>query len=603
MGPRLTELLRVWLVNDSGMPAEWMSGLKTQLPKQVIRVIPARTGVAVMKANYGDSLRLLLTVCCLVLLIACANIANLLLARGASRRTQMSVRMALGASRRRLVRQSLTESVLLAIFGGIAGVLVAYLGEKFILALAFRSAHYVPIDATPSLPALGFAFALSLLTGIIFGTAPAWFTSHAEPAEALRGANRTTRDSTSLSQKSLVVVQATLSVVLLAGAGLLTRSLLKLQHQDLGYETNNRVTIALTGPYSSYPAPKLDAMYRELQDRLSHIPGVQRAALALYTPLQDNWGEIVVRPGQAMPNMADEVGSSWDHISPGYLEALGQQILRGRSITDQDTNSTEKVAVVDESFVKRFFKPGEDPIGQYFGLDLPANSHTYKIVGIVRNAKYNDAANTRAPRPMFFVPLAQRVQYPDALMQMVEDSTHFIEGAVLQLNGTVPGLEAQVRNVVSDIDPNLVLLGVMPLREQVDEEFDQQRAVAQLVGLIGLLALILAAVGIYGVTAYAVERRTAEIGVRMALGADRGSVTRLVLRGAFMQVLIGLAIGIPIAIGCARLIAAQLYQVKGWDPLVLSGAIVALGICALVASIIPAQRAAAIDPVRALRIE
>ncbi|HZP23336.1 MAG TPA: ABC transporter permease [Terriglobales bacterium] len=603
MGPRLTELLRVWLVTDSGMPAEWMSGLKTQLPKQVIRVIPARTGVAVMKENYGASLRLLLTVCCLVLLIACANIANLQLARGASRRSQMSVRMALGASRRRLVRQSLTESVLLAIFGGIAGVLVAYLGEKFILALAFRSARYVPIDATPSLPALAFAFGLSLLTGIIFGTAPAWFTSHAEPAEALRGANRTTRDSTSLSQKSLVVVQATLSVVLLAGAGLLTRSLMKLQHQDLGYETNNRITIALTGPYSSYPTPKLDAMYRELQERLAHIPGVQRAALALYTPLQDNWGEIVVRPGQAMPNMADEVGSSWDHVSPGYLEALGQQILRGRSISDQDTASTEKVAVVDETFVKRFFKPGEDPIGQNFGLDLPANSHTYKIVGIVRNAKYNDAANTHAPRPMFFVPLAQRVQYPDALMQMVEDSTHFIEGAVLQVSGPVPGLEAQVRNVLSDIDPNLVLLGIMPLREQVDAEFDQQRAVAQLVGLIGILALVLAAVGIYGVTAYTVERRTAEIGVRMALGANRGSVTRLVLRGAFLQVLIGLLLGLPIAIGCARLIAAQLYQVKGWDPLVLSGSMLALGVCALVASIIPARRAAAIDPVRALRTE
>jgi ABC-type antimicrobial peptide transport system permease subunit len=185
----------------------------------------------------------------------------------------------------------------------------------------------------------------------------------------------------------------------------------------------------------------------------------------------------------------------------------------------------------------------------------------------------------------------------------VEDATHFIEGAVLQVNGPIPGLESQVRAVLSDIDPNLVLLGVMPLREQVDAEFDQQRAVAQLVGLIGILALVLAAVGLYGVTAYTVERRTAEIGVRMALGADRGSVSRLVLRGAFMQVLIGLLIGIPLAIGCARLISAQLYQVKGWDPLVLMGSIFALGLSALVASIIPAQRAASIDPVKALRTE
>jgi predicted permease len=344
-------------------------------------------------------------------------------------------------------------------------------------------------------------------------------------------------------------------------------------------------------------------MYIELQDRLTHIPGVQRAALAQYTPLQDNWGEMVIRPGQAMPNMTDQVGSSWDHVGPGYLEALGQQIVRGRSISGQDTATTEKVAVVDETFVKRFFKPGEDPLGQYFGLDLPVNSHTYKIVGIVRKAKYNDAANERPPRPMFFVPLAQRVQYPDPLMQMVEDGTHFIEGAVLQVNAPVPGLEAQVRHVLSDIDPNFVLLSLMPLREQVDAEFDQQRAVAQLVGLFGILALILAAIGIYGVTAYNIERRTGEIGVRMALGADRMSITGMVLRGAFLQVLIGLLIGIPIAIACARLIAAQLYQVKGWDPLVLAVATLALGLCALLASIIPAQRAAAIDPVQALREE
>lgn len=600
---RLTNLLRVWLVNDSGYPAEWMSGLKAVLPKQVIKVVPAGTGVGVMKEDYGASLRILLTVCGLVLLIACANIANLLLARGASRRAQMSVRLALGASRTRLIRQSLTESLVLSFLGGIAGLAVAYAGVKFVVAVAFHSAHFVPIEATPSWPVLGFAFLLSLVTGAIFGTAPAWLTSHADPAEALRGANRSTRDQSSFSQKALVIVQATISVVLIAGAGLLTRSLANLQHQDFGYEIENRVTIALTAPFSSYSQPKLDAMYRELQDRLAHLPGVQRAALALYTPLQDNWGEIVIRQGQGMPSMEDEVGSSWDHVSPGYLEALGQQIVRGRSISDQDTASTQNIAVVDESFVKRFYKPGEDPIGTQFGLDLPKYSSTYTIVGVVRKAKYNDAANTHAPRPMFFVPLAQRVKYDSPLMQMVDDSTHFIEGGVLQVRGKVEGLEPQVRHVLSDVDPNLTLLDMHTMQEQVDARFDQQRAVARLVGLFGILALILAAVGIYGVTAYGVERRTSEIGVRMALGADRSSVTRLVLRGAFVQVLIGLLIGIPIAIGCARLIAAQLYQVKGWDPLVLVGSILALGVSALLASIIPAQRAAAIDPARALRAE
>ncbi len=600
---RLTEMVRVWLVTDSGIPAEWMSGVKAVLPKQVINVVPAGTGVGVMKEDYGASLRILLTVCALVLLIACANIANLMLARAAARRAQTSVRLALGASRTRLIRQTLTESLVLSVFGGVAGLAVAYAGVKFIVALAFHSAHFAPIDATPSLTVLGFAFGLSLITGAIFGTAPAWLTSHADPAEALRGANRSTRDQSTFSQKALVVVQATISVVLIAGAGLLIRSLSNLQHQNLGYETENRVSIALTAPYSSYTPPKLDAMYQELRYRLAQIPGVQRAALALYTPLQDNWGEIIIRQGGGMPSMAEDNGSSWDHVTPGYLEALGQQIVRGRSITEQDTNSTEKVAVVDETFVKRFFKPGEDPIGAHFGLDLPKYSSTYTIVGIVRNAKYNDAANTHAPTPRFFAPLAQRVAYDDKLMQTVEDSSHFIEGAVLETHGKIEGLEPQVRHVLSEVDPNLTLLGIKPLQEQVDAEFDQQRAVAHMTGLFGILALILAAVGIYGVTAYSVERRTSEIGVRMALGADRSNVTRLVLRGAFLQVVIGLAIGIPIAIGCARLIAAQLYQVKGWDPIVLLGSIFALMLSALLASIIPAQRAAAIDPVKALRSE
>ena len=434
MPARLTAELRQWLVNDSGIPSRWMAGIKAGLSKQNINVVPAGAGVGAMRADYAASLRILLAVCCLVLLIACANIANLLLARGTSRRAQTSIRLALGASRKRLIRQAFTESIVLSVLGGIAGLVVAWLGVKAIVAVAFHNAHYIPIDATPSLPVLAFAFVLSLITGALFGTAPAWLTSHADPAEALRGANRSTRDRSSLSQKILVIVQATLSVVLLTGAGLLTRSLEKMQHQNFGYETDHRVTISLTAPYSSYPAPKLDAMYRELQDRLSHIPGVERAALAQYTPLQDNWGEIPIRQGHPMPSMSDDhIGSSWDHVGVGYLETLGQQIVRGRSITEQDTASTQNVVVVDETFVQNFFKPGEDPIGAHFGLDVPQAGSTYEIVGVVRNAKYSDPTNTDPPRPIFFVPLAQRVHYDVPIMQSIDDQTHFIEGAVLQL--------------------------------------------------------------------------------------------------------------------------------------------------------------------------
>jgi predicted permease len=602
LAPRLTNELRLWLTNDADFPAEWKSGLKDTLPKQNIKIVPAGIGVGLMKENYGESLRILFAVCSLVLLIACANIANLLLARGASRRAQTSVRLALGASRTRLIRQSITESLVLSFFGGILGLLVAFLGVRVIVALAFRSAHHVPISAAPSLSVLGFAFGVTLLTGVLFGVAPAWFTSHADPAEALRGANRSTRDRSSFPQKALVVVQATISVVLLAGAGLLTRSLIKMQHQDFGYKVENRIVLGILGTFSSYTNPKLDAMYVELQDRLSHIPGVESAALTQYAPLWDNWGEMVIRQGHGVPSQTEDAGTSWVHVAPGYLETMGQQILRGRSITAADTASTRNVAVVDEVFVRRFFKPGEDPIGAHFGLDLPQYSSTFEIVGVSKEANYTDPTG-HWRRPLFFVPLAQRVRYQDDMMQHLDDSSHYIENIVLKVNGNVEGLESQVRHILSDVDPNLTLTDFQSMQDVVDENLDQQRTVAQLTALFGILALILAAVGLYGVTAYAVERRTGEIGVRMALGADRGNILKLVLRGAFLQILIGLAIGIPVSIGCSKLIVNQLYYVKGWDPIVLGGAILSLGLCALLASIIPARRAATINPVQALRTE
>jgi predicted permease len=604
LAARFVTIVRQWLITDfvGTEFQQYLPQIKAMLPKQTVELIPAGAGVAEMKTGYQDSLRILLAVCGLVLLIACANIANLLLARGAARRAQTAVRLALGASKKRLIRQSLTESIVLSLLGGAAGMLVAYLGVKLIVALAFHTAHFVPIDARPSLPVLTFAFGLSLVTGLLFGTAPAWLTSHGNPAEALHGINRSTRDRSSMSQKSLVVVQATFSVVLLAGAGLLTRSLQKMEHQDFGFETDHRINISVNAPFSSYPAEKLDATYRNLQDRLSRIPGVQRAGLALYTPFTDNWGEMVIREGEGIPNVSENHESSWDHVSPGYLEAMGQQILRGRSITEQDTMATRHIAVVDESFVRKFFKKGENPVGTHFGLSEVKNSGTFEIVGVVRDANYTDPSGHWRP-PLFFVPLAQHVHYDAPMLQMIDDRTHLIESVVLDMRGSIEDLEPQVRRAFAEVDPNLTVIKMGSMQEQVTNKLDQQRTVAQMTGLFGILAVILAAVGLYGVTAYGVERRTSEIGVRMALGANRSSVIRMVLRGAFLQILVGLLIGIPVSIGCSHLIAAQLYEVKGWDPIVLGGSILALAVCALFASIIPAQRAASINPVTALRVE
>jgi predicted permease len=279
---------------------------------------------------------------------------------------------------------------------------------------------------------------------------------------------------------------------------------------------------------------------------------------------------------------------------------MGQPILRGRSISEEDTSTTRNVAVVNEIFVKRFFQ-GQDPLGKHFGLDMPEYNTTFEIVGVVRDAKYRDPSGP--PHPMFFAPLAQHARYDQPVMALVDHRSHYISGAVLQLRGSALGLEPLIRKAFAEVDPDLTIINIQPMREQVDSNFDQRRTVAQMTGLFGVLALVLAAVGLYGVTAYTVERRTSEIGVRMALGADRSNVVRLVLGGAFRQVVIGLMAGIPISIACGHLIAAQLYQVKSWDPLVLATSIAALGFCALIASVIPAQRAASINPMQALRTE
>jgi predicted permease len=603
MAARFTTITRDWLLRELGAEyPQYLDQLKKVLPTENVNIVPAGGGVAEMKAGYKSSLRILMVVCGLVLLIACANLANLFLARGSARGTQAAVRLAMGATKMRLVRQSLTETLVLALLGGVAGILIAFAGVKLIVALAFHSARFVPIDARPSLAVLGFAFGMALVTGLLFGTAPAWFAARTNPAVVLHGAGRSTRDSRALPQKTLVVVQAALSVVLLTGAGLLTRSLMKMEHQNFGFETDHRVSLRVNGPFSAYSSEKLDATYRALEERLKRIPSVEGVALAMYTPFTNNWDAMVARQGQGKIDVNGDNASSWDRVSAGYLELMGQRILRGRSISEHDTASTPNVAVVDEAFVKKFFKPGEEPIGTHFGMNDEQYSGMFEIVGVVRTANYTDPSG-HWRMPLLFVPLAQRSHYNTAMSQMIEDRSHLIEAVVLQLRGSMQGLEPQVRRAFSDVDSNLTLITMRTMDEQVADRMDQARSVSQLTGLFGILALILAAVGLYGVTAYGVERRTGEIGVRIALGANRMQVVAMVMRGAFVQILIGLVIGIPASIACARLIASQLYEVKGWDPVVLCGSVAALALCALVASLVPARRAATINPVRALRAE
>lgn len=603
MAPRLTGTLRQWMLHDSGYPSNWMSDIVRLLPKQVINVVPAGAGVAEMKEEYGRSLQILLAVCGMVLLIACANVANLLLARAVARRTQTALRIAVGASRRQIIAQALLESILLAVAGGVAGLFVAVAAARLLLILAFRSSHFLPINPLPSPIVLAFAFAVALLTGIIFGAAPAWFATRTDPVEALRGSSRSTTDHSGFARKALLIVQAALSVVLVAGASMLARSLNKLEHQNFGYRTQGRVVISLNRPPAAYTLPKLQALYRQMEDAVNGLPGVRGSGLATYNPLTDNWGELILVSGHPVPKMSEESVASWDRVGSNYLPNFGMTVLRGRNFSSADNENTAPVAIVNEAFVKRFFKSSEDPLGQHFGLDLPENTGTFRIVGIVPDAKFAGFALRKPARPMFYVPLAQVVDYKSSLMRRVEVQSHFISGMML-VTDLPPGiLEPQLKRVLAGVDPNLTIISVRTMQQQVSLTFDQERAVASLAEMFGAVALLLAAVGLYGVTAYTVAQRTNEIGIRMALGADRTSVVRYVLRGAFTRVAVGLGLGVPLAIVAGRLISSQLYDVSFWDPVALSVAVTALAICSLIAALIPASVAASLSPMTALRAE
>ncbi len=307
MEARLTGLLRQWMQHEAGYPPNWLAEIERVLPQQVIAVVPAGAGVGVMKEQYGRSLRILMAVCALVLLIACANVANLLLARSVARRGQTAIRLAMGASRRQIVTEALVESVLLAIGGALAGLIVSMAASRLLLSLAFAGASMLPIDTTPSPLVLAFATGLALVTGLLFGTAPAWFATHTDPIEALRGSGRTAGDRASFARKALLVVQATLSVVLVAGSTMLGRSLGNLEGQDFGFNRDGRVLVSVGRPSASITGERLTAFYRDLEGRLERIPGVQSAGLALYNPLTNNWGEGILIAGkpQAGPGRAD----------------------------------------------------------------------------------------------------------------------------------------------------------------------------------------------------------------------------------------------------------------------------------------------------------
>ena len=586
--------------------ADMEPGEKQTWQQQTLHLVSGGAGVAAMRDEYQDGLKLLLISAGCVLLVACGNLANLMLARGLKSRTQISVRVALGASRLRLMRRALVESVLLAVIGGAFGIGVAYGGTRLILYLAFQIGgpnNYVPVSPEPSLPVLLFALGVSILTGMIFGTAPAWMTSHADPVEALRGANRSVGGSRSWAQKSLVIAQAAMSLVLLSAAALLAQSLRNLEHQDFGFETRGRYIAWINPTLGNDKPEQMEQKFRQIDDSLKQIPGVRMVSPALYAPMTgDSWNNGVRIQGRPEPGPKEDTSSGFVRVMPGFFETIGAKIVMGRPFTEDDTAATPNAAVVNEAFVRRFFK-GQNPIGQHFGPGRLRYASTFEIVGVIKDIRYMTYDYQKPVGPMYWVSETQTANYDDPDWATGEKWSHYLYNIVIWAPGDPPGMEEKVRKAIASVDPSLVVDDVNLYSKVVSTDFKQQNMIATLTSLFGLLGLALAAVGLYGVMAYTVEQRTNEIGLRMALGADRGHVIAMVLRGALWQIGIGLGLGIPLAILAGKLMKDQLYGVQPWDPVMLAGATGLLALAALVASVAPVHRAANVEPMVALRNE
>jgi predicted permease len=563
------------------------------LARAHVVLTPGGAGIQHMQKEYGEHLHLLMWIAGLVLLVACANIANLLLVRGMARKLEMSLRAAMGAGRGRIARQLLTESVLLAGLGGLLGLGVAYGGSRMLLGLAFPGEQNVPIEASPSGAVIGFALGLSVLTGVLFGVAPAWLASRAQPADVLRSGARTTTSGASKLQKTLVVLQAGLSFVLLVGAGLFAQSLRKLESTDMKLDSRNRYIVHINPQAAGYTPLQLEALVHEIEGRFHAIPGVVKVGTTSYTPMEDNnngWGWQV----QGMPKVIH--GASFLRVNAEYFDSVGTKVLMGRGVGIGDTSTAPPVAVVNQTFAKKFFGDG-NPLGRRIGT---ADSHSgdYEIVGVVEDTVYTDVRWT--DHLMVFVPTAQR---PASSGPIEKDLDMYAGAIVLQTGRPMSEMETIARRTLAGINPNLTVVKFQTFDQQIADRFTEERMLSRLTMMFGGLALLLAAIGLYGVTAYTVVRRTQEIGIRMALGADRAGVVGMILRGAMMQALIGLAIGIPVALMCVRFVRSQLYGVTRVDAGLLAAVLAVLGVSVGVAGLIPAKRAASINPVEALRIE
>jgi predicted permease len=567
--------------------AEWHPAKDSDVPH--LTLAAGNQGLPVFQVNFGQSLYVLMIAVGLVLLIACANIATLLLARATSRKKEISVRLAIGASRWRLIRQLLTESVLLSVLGGLIGLLFANWGTSALIALiAGENNGTMVLDARADSRVFLFMFIVAVVTGILFGLAPALRASRVDLASAMKESATSVSDARDKHRlgKSLIVIQVAASLVLMVGAGLFVRTLVNYESHNFGFDQRNLLTFGLDPTRAGYQDVRLVNFYSQLLGRIQGLPGVRSATLMLFPPFS-GWsnGDDVSIEGKT----STDAGVNWQPVGPSFFRTMDIPIILGRGILHTDTAASPKVAIVDETFAKTFF-PRQSPIGHRFSLtDKYDPKDSYEIVGVCGAAELTSPEAELMPKAYM-----SYAQFPKDLGEM------FFE---VRSEGAPATVISELRDAVHQADPSLPLIDLKTQTEETSEALAFQRLFARLTTVFGLLALVLAMIGLYGTMAYSVTRKTHEIGIRMALGANPSNVLSMVIRQGLALTLIGVVVGIIAALGVTRLISSMIYGVTPYDPLTFTMVAIVLVAVALLACYIPARRAMKVDPMVALRYE
>jgi predicted permease len=551
-----------------------------------VPLTPMSTGLSSLRRKFSEPLQILMAVVALVLLIACANIANLLLARSTARARELAVRQALGARRARLIRQLLTESLVLAITGGALGVLFASAGSRLLLRMVSGGLATVPLDVSINSRLLLFTLLVTVATAVLFGTVPAFRATKLQLTQSLKdGRGAQGSGAKSPLAQVLVISQVALSLVLLVGAGLFLRSLANLNNVDTGFNKDNVLRLQIDASSIGYKAdePRLKTLYQQIEERVSALPGVRAASFSSFTFHEGSWNTTVVVPGgEAHP----EVDVKHNVIGNGYFATMQIPLLAGRTFGPQDTATSQKVAVISERMARTMF-PAGNPIGHHYLIGNPTKNNEREVIGIVKDVKFGDLQED--PETLDYVPYTQRTEY--------------LSDFEVRYTGDFNAFSTAVQKIIHDVSHTLPITRVTTLDEQVARSITDQRLVAQLSAFFGLLAVFLSCIGIYGLMSYVVARRTNEIGIRMALGAERSSVRWLVMREVLALVAIGVVVGVPVALAGSRLISNMLFGLRGTDPVSMLVAVGAMLAVAMVAGYLPARRASRIEPMVALRYE